>query len=172
MWSLSAQGSAHSLHIVILYSDLYQMQVIVTVNVLMVTNQSGSFPNMYPSFWSSTGARLDKKIVLTTTAETAPPWIRGALVCTYQLFITLGIFLAACFNYGTYTHQRGNSGSWRIVLGTGWVWTLILGIGILLFLETPRYAYRKGRTQEAKKLFAKFTALLPTIAVSTFNSKR
>merc|ERR1712000_293648 len=36
-------------------------------------------------------------------AETAPPWIRGALVCTYQLFITLGIFLAACFNYGTYT---------------------------------------------------------------------
>ena len=88
-------------------------------------------------------------------AETAPPWIRGALVCTYQLFITLGIFLAACFNYGTYTHQGGNSGSWRIVVGLGWAWTLILGLGILLFPETPRYAYRHGRTQEAKETLCK-----------------
>lgn len=84
-------------------------------------------------------------------AETAPPWIRGALVCTYQLFITLGIFLAACFNYGTYNHQRYSSASWRIVLGLGWLWTIILGIGILAFDETPRYAYRRGRFEEAKQ---------------------
>lgn len=84
-------------------------------------------------------------------AETAPPWIRGALVCTYQLFITLGIFLAACFNYGTYEHQRDNSGSWRIVVGLGWIWTLILGVGIWGFKETPRYVYRLGRTAEAKE---------------------
>lgn len=84
-------------------------------------------------------------------AETAPPWIRGALVCTYQLFITLGIFLAACFNYGTYTHQMGNSGSWRIVIGIGWIWTLILGLGVWFFKETPRFVYRKGRAEEAKR---------------------
>lgn len=84
-------------------------------------------------------------------AETAPPWIRGALVCTYQLFITLGIFLAACFNYGTYTHQRHNSGSWRIVIGLGWAFLVILGVGILFFPETPRYAYRRGRRDEAKE---------------------
>jgi len=84
-------------------------------------------------------------------AETAPPWIRGALVCTYQLFITLGIFLAACFNYGTYTHQRHNSASWRIVIGVGWAFLLILGVGILFFPETPRFAYRKGRREEAKE---------------------
>ncbi|PSR88692.1 general substrate transporter [Coniella lustricola] len=83
-------------------------------------------------------------------AETAPPWIRGALVCTYQLFITLGIFLAACFNYGTYSGQRYSSASWRIVIGLGWLWTLILGLGVWFFKETPRYVYRKGRVQEAK----------------------
>ncbi|RMZ81910.1 hypothetical protein DV738_g2036, partial [Chaetothyriales sp. CBS 135597] len=88
-------------------------------------------------------------------AEAAPPWIRGAMIATYQLFVTLGIFLAACFNYGTYEHQRGNSGSWRIVLGLGWVWTLFLGIGILFFPETPRYAYRRGRVQEAKDTMMK-----------------
>ncbi|XXG98589.1 hypothetical protein Hte_004914 [Hypoxylon texense] len=84
-------------------------------------------------------------------AETAPPWIRGALVCTYQLFITLGIFLAACFNYGTYEHQRDNSSSWRIVIGLGWIWTAMLGVGILAFNETPRFDYRRGRVSEAKK---------------------
>ncbi|KAK8063216.1 hexose transporter, partial [Apiospora saccharicola] len=84
-------------------------------------------------------------------AETAPPWIRGALVCTYQLFITLGIFLAACFNYGTYTHQKQSSASWRIVIGLGWLWTIVLGLGILLFSETPRFDYRRGRIEEARR---------------------
>ncbi|KAH8194708.1 hypothetical protein TruAng_011120 [Truncatella angustata] len=84
-------------------------------------------------------------------AETAPPWIRGALVCAYQLFITMGIFLAACFNYGTYTHQTNSSASWRIVIGLGWLWTIILGVGMLAFSETPRFDFRRGRIEEAKK---------------------
>jgi SP family sugar:H+ symporter-like MFS transporter len=35
-------------------------------------------------------------------AETGPRHIRGALISTYQLFITIGIFFASCINYGTY----------------------------------------------------------------------
>ncbi|KAI1177989.1 general substrate transporter [Nemania sp. FL0916] len=83
-------------------------------------------------------------------AETAPPWIRGALVCAYQLFITLGIFLAALFNLATYDTQKNSSASWRIVIGLGWIFTIGLGAGILLFGETPRHAYRKGRVDEAR----------------------
>jgi SP family sugar:H+ symporter-like MFS transporter len=94
-------------------------------------------------------------------AETAPPWIRGAMVCAYQLFITLGIFLAACFNYATVTHQGGNSGSWRIVLGLGWLWTLILGIGILFFPETPRYDYRRGQGERARETLGKVWGASP-----------
>ncbi len=84
-------------------------------------------------------------------AETAPPWIRGAMVCTYQLFITLGIFLAACFNYGTVTNQRDSSASWRIVIGLGWLFVLVLGIGILFFPETPRYDYAHGHYDRARE---------------------
>ncbi|KAI9150110.1 Hexose transporter-like protein [Paramyrothecium foliicola] len=84
-------------------------------------------------------------------AETAPPWIRGALVCTYQLFITLGIFLAACFNYATVQDYPNSSASWRIVVGLGWIWTLILGVGILFFPETPRYDFRHGQGERAEK---------------------
>ncbi|KAI0469023.1 hexose transporter [Xylaria cf. heliscus] len=85
-------------------------------------------------------------------AETAPPWIRGALVCAYQLFITLGIFLAAVFNLGTYNHLKGSSASWRIIIGLGWVFTIGLGLGILAFSETPRFAYRQGRVDEAREI--------------------
>ena len=37
----------------------------------------------------------------------------------------------------------------------GWTFTLILGIGILFFPETPRFAYRHGRTDEAKETLMK-----------------
>jgi SP family sugar:H+ symporter-like MFS transporter len=82
-------------------------------------------------------------------AETAPAWIRGAMVCAYQLFITMGIFLAACFNYGTVTHHPDSSASWRIVIGLGWVFTLVLGVGILFLPETPRFDFRHGREERA-----------------------
>ncbi|KAH6884592.1 hypothetical protein B0T10DRAFT_493451 [Thelonectria olida] len=94
-------------------------------------------------------------------AETSPPWIRGAMVCTYQLFITFGIFLAACFNYGTVTHHPNSSASWRIIIGLGWVFTLVLGIGILFFPETPRYDYRRGHTERAERTLCKVYGATP-----------
>ncbi|KAF7573538.1 Dimer-Tnp-hAT domain containing protein [Pyrenophora tritici-repentis] len=41
-------------------------------------------------------------------AETAPRHVRGALISTYQLMITFGIFLAAVFNYAAELHQSEN----------------------------------------------------------------
>lgn len=88
-------------------------------------------------YWRSC---LDYQVELLTlpAAETAPVHIRGALISTYQLFITLGIFLAACFNFANYEHQRKSSASWRIPIGIGFAWALILGLGILLFPESTR----------------------------------
>ncbi|KAF2754135.1 general substrate transporter [Pseudovirgaria hyperparasitica] len=83
--------------------------------------------------------------------ETAPRYIRGALISCYQLFITLGIFLAACFNFGLYEHQRQSNASWRVPIGIGFLFGIVLAAGILLFPETPRFDYRKGRTEEAKQ---------------------
>lgn len=88
------------------------------------------------------------------TSETGPRQVRGALVSTYQLFITAGIFTADAINFGT--EIRSNSGSWRIPMGVGFIWPLILGLGILFFPESPRFAYRKGRVEEARTTMAKF----------------
>ncbi|KAH7022142.1 hypothetical protein EDB80DRAFT_694094 [Ilyonectria destructans] len=94
-------------------------------------------------------------------AESSPPWIRGAMVCTYQLFITIGIFLAACFNYGTVTHHANSSASWRIIIGLGWIFTLVLGIGILFFPETPRFDYRQGHVDRARNTLCSIYGATP-----------
>ncbi|KAI9733793.1 MAG: hexose transporter hxt1 [Claussenomyces sp. TS43310] len=85
--------------------------------------------------------------------ESAPRHIRGALISTYQLFITLGIFVANCINFGT--EKRTDTGSWRIPMGISFLWVLILGIGIIFFPESPRYDYRHGRVESARKTMTK-----------------
>lgn len=84
-------------------------------------------------------------------AETAPRHIRGALISTYQLMITFGIFLAAVFNYAAEKHQSGKKASWLITLGLSFVPAAILAVGILWFDETPRFNFRHGRVDKATK---------------------
>lgn len=86
--------------------------------------------------------------------ESSPSHIRGAIVCCYQLFITIGILLANLFNFAT--HNIDNTGSWRIVLGIGFLWAIILALGILCFPESPRFDYRNGKHDIARKTIANF----------------
>ncbi|RAK99895.1 sugar porter family MFS transporter [Aspergillus ibericus CBS 121593] len=85
-------------------------------------------------------------------AETGPRHIRGSLVSTYQLFITLGIFVANCINYGT--EDRADTGSWRIPMGVTYIWAIILGVGISLFPESARFDYRHGKEARAANTLA------------------
>jgi MFS transporter, SP family, sugar:H+ symporter len=80
-------------------------------------------------------------------------WLKLTLNSAFQLFVAFGIFIAACINYGTETIQ--STASWRITMGIGFAWPLILGIGILFLPESPRYAYRQGRIEEAKNTMIK-----------------
>ncbi|KAL2841886.1 general substrate transporter [Aspergillus pseudoustus] len=86
-------------------------------------------------------------------AESGPRHIRGALVSTYQLFITLGIFIANIINFGT--EARNDTGSWRIPMGITYLWAIILGCGIAFFPESPRYDYRHGKVEKATDTISK-----------------
>ncbi|KAK4554299.1 hexose transporter hxt5 [Recurvomyces mirabilis] len=96
-------------------------------------------------------------------SESSPAIIRGVLVASYQLFITLGIWTAEMVNYGT--HTMTSSASWRIPNGLSFLWALILGAGILLLPESPRFAYRMGREEEARNTIAKLAGLSPEAPV-------
>lgn len=92
-------------------------------------------------------------------SESAPAIIRGILVSTYQLFITLGIWTANMVDWGT--ADMPNSGAWRIPNGLGFLWALILGVGVLFLPESPRFAFNKGREDEARITIAGLAGVDP-----------
>lgn len=82
-------------------------------------------------------------------SETAPKWIRGAIVGAYQLAITIGLLLAAVVNNST--SQRNDTGSYRIPIAVQFAWSLILFIGLIFLPETPRYLIRRGKPEKAMR---------------------
>ncbi|KAI9372179.1 putative MFS monosaccharide transporter [Aspergillus egyptiacus] len=86
-------------------------------------------------------------------SEASPRQVRGAMVSAFQLFVAFGIFISYIINYGTETIN--STASWRITMGIGFAWPLILGIGTLFLPESPRFAYRHGRVDEARAVMAK-----------------
>lgn len=85
-------------------------------------------------------------------SETVPRQVRGALVGTYQLFITLGILLSyvACYS----TRDRNDTGQWRIPIAVGFAYGIILGVGILLCPESPRWLAHRNCFDEMKHVLA------------------
>jgi SP family sugar:H+ symporter-like MFS transporter len=111
-------------------------------------------------------------------SESVPKNIRGATVSSYQLLITLGIWTAymvstisidlemkSCANnlqINWHTEAAfDNSAQWRIPNALSMLWALILGVSIMFMPESPRYAYRMGREEEARNTLAKLNGVDP-----------
>jgi sugar porter (SP) family MFS transporter len=79
-------------------------------------------------------------------AELAPASLRGRFISSYQLAITIGIFLAYLFNA-----QLSLSGNWRMMLGAAAVPGLALFLVSLVAPESPRWLMMKVRRTEARE---------------------
>jgi sugar porter (SP) family MFS transporter len=80
-------------------------------------------------------------------SEMAPKWIRGTLVCAYQLAITFGILVAAIVN--KFTTDLTTTAAFRIPIATQLVWAGILFLGLIILPETPRYLIKRERHASA-----------------------
>ncbi|PHH60572.1 hypothetical protein CDD81_1544 [Ophiocordyceps australis] len=80
-------------------------------------------------------------------SEMAPKWIRGSLVCAYQLSITIGLLAASIVNI--LTSRLTNSSAYRVPLGLQLLPAAILTAGLLILPETPRFLVKKGRKDAA-----------------------
>jgi sugar porter (SP) family MFS transporter len=75
-------------------------------------------------------------------SEMSPKWIRGALVCAYQLAITFGLLIAAIVNF--FTSRIDSPACFRIPVAMQFVWAGILLFGLIVLPETPRYLIKRG----------------------------
>ncbi|CAI5015592.1 BBT_HP_G0093660.mRNA.1.CDS.1 [Saccharomyces cerevisiae] len=105
------------------------------------------------------GVGVLSSIVPLYQSEAAPKWIRGAVVSCYQWAITIGLLLAACVNEGT--HQRDDSGSYRIPIALQLLWALILIVGMVFLPDTPRFHVMKGDIKKARSSLCTLRGLRP-----------
>ncbi|KAF2639617.1 putative sugar transporter [Massarina eburnea CBS 473.64] len=75
------------------------------------------------------------------SAEMAPHRVRGALVMFWQLWVVIGIFLGFCANVIVKDVPRI---AWRLQLGSAFIPSFILGIGIFFCPESPRWLMKHG----------------------------
>jgi SP family galactose:H+ symporter-like MFS transporter len=83
-------------------------------------------------------------------AELAPASLRGRFISSYQLAITIGIFLAYLVNAGLVTAEQAASAPWRTMLGAAAVPGLALFVIALVARESPRWLMMRNRRAEAE----------------------
>ncbi|KAB5578415.1 general substrate transporter [Coniochaeta sp. 2T2.1] len=98
-------------------------------------------------FFAGVGVGIVSVLVPLYQSEMAPKWIRGTLVCAYQLSITLGLLAASGVNIITY-RQNGAS-AYRIPMGLQLTWACVLSLGLLVLPETPRFLIKSGQREAA-----------------------
>ncbi|KAJ3521665.1 hypothetical protein NM208_g5466 [Fusarium decemcellulare] len=98
-------------------------------------------------FLAGVGVGLISVLVPLYQSEMAPKWVRGSLVCAYQLSITFGLLSASIVNI--LTSNLKSSSAYRIPLALQIVPALILTAGLLLLPETPRFLVKKGQLDAA-----------------------
>ncbi|KZV30501.1 sugar transport protein 8-like [Dorcoceras hygrometricum] len=93
------------------------------------------------------GVGFGNEAVPLFLTEVAPAQHRGAVNILFQLFVTIGIFIANLVNYGTSTiHPNG----WRISLGLASIPAVVLLMGSLVITETPSSLVERGQEEKGK----------------------
>lgn len=92
------------------------------------------------------GMGLKEVAVPVFSAENAPANIRGALVMSWQLFVAFGIMLG--FTANLVVVDLGDI-AWRLQLGSAFIPTVPLLIGIYFTPESARWLMKRGRYEEA-----------------------
>lgn len=134
------------------YSITFWNIIYIVGNIICITTQYKWYQIVIGRLVDGFGIGALSVLTPMYQSETAPRQVRGALVSAYQLFITLGIFVAYCVNFGTEGIQ--SPASWRITMGVGFIAPTVMAIGMLVMRESPRWEFRRGGEVEAAKTLA------------------
>ncbi|KAL1303110.1 hypothetical protein AAFC00_006548 [Neodothiora populina] len=134
--------------------------IVFNVGVILQTAATAQPMFIAGRFFAGLGVGLISAMIPLYQSETAPKWIRGTIVGTYQLAITIGLLLAAIVNNST--KHREDTGSYRIPIAVQFAWAIIIVVGMLFLPETPRFLIKKDKHDKAVVALARIRRLDPT----------
>lgn len=137
---------------------VFGVAVFIIGNIIQITAMNSWVHMMMGRFVAGLGVGNLSVGVPMFQSECSPREIRGAVVASYQLMITIGILVANIVNYGV-RNIEDSSASWRIVIGIGILCSLPLGIGILLVPESPRWLAQRSNWDGARMAMARLRGL-------------
>ncbi|KAJ5753953.1 uncharacterized protein N7511_008106 [Penicillium nucicola] len=126
-------------------------EIFVTALCLTATPIGSAFAKSWQGLFAARfvmgiGIGAKNATVPIYSAEMAPARIRGALVMFWQLWVVAGIFLGFAAN--VIVKDTGDI-AWRLQLGSAFIPSFILGLGIFFCPESPRWLMKHGRHAEA-----------------------
>lgn len=136
----------------------FGVAVFIIGNVIQITAMQSWVHMMMGRFVAGLGVGNLSVGVPMFQSESSPKEIRGAIVASYQLMITIGILVSNIINYGV-RNIESSSASWRIVIGIGILFSLPLGLGILVVPESPRWLAGRGNWDGARMSMARLRGL-------------
>ncbi|KAH7116246.1 glucose transporter-like protein [Dendryphion nanum] len=139
------------------YGLMVSAGIVFNIGVIMQTAATAQPLFIAGRFFAGYGVGLISALIPLYQSETAPKWIRGTIVGTYQLAITIGLFLAAIVNNSS--KDRNDSGSYRIPVALQFAWAIILVVGLIFLPETPRYLIKIEKYDQAAESLAKLRRL-------------
>lgn len=139
------------------WSLVFSAGVVFNLGVILQTASTGIPTFVAGRFFAGYGVGLISALIPLYQSETAPKWIRGVIVGSYQFAITVGLLIAAVVNNST--HERDDTGSYRIPIAVQFAWMLILVGGMLVLPETPRFLIKQGKPEAASQSLSRLRRL-------------
>ncbi|KAJ6185956.1 hypothetical protein N7519_007257 [Penicillium mononematosum] len=136
---------------------LVASNAVFVLGVILQTIATDIPPFLAGRFFAGLGVGLISALVPLYQSETAPKWIRGFIVGSYQFAITIGLLLASVINNAT--HDHNDSGSYRIPIAVQFAWSIILVVGMLILPETPRYLVKRDNIKAAARSLSRLRRL-------------
>ncbi|KAL4908283.1 hypothetical protein BDW74DRAFT_174971 [Aspergillus multicolor] len=133
---------------------MFTMSVYALVTATITVTSNSNDQIMAARILNYVYVGMELSAVPVFQAEIVPAEVRGFIVGTCQLNLTLGgvVINSVCYGASHLTDNR----VWRIPLGLFYIVPSIIAVSILFLPESPRWLLQQGRVEEARASLRKF----------------